>query len=56
MDDQTLVQVEFEQNFSNIQTVLRTLGVLCDARLHLDDGGIFPIHRIIVCAACDFFR
>lgn len=40
----------------NIQNMMRYSGELCDGRFLLDDGGIFQIHRIILCAACDFFR
>jgi hypothetical protein len=34
---------------------LRTKNVLCDAALQLEDGGIFPVHRLILSLHSDYF-
>lgn len=52
MENKILVKA----NSQNIQNEMRYSGELCDGRLLLDDGGIFKIHRIILCAACAYFR
>ena len=38
------------------QSELRTNNTFCDARISLDDGGVIFVHRVILCASCDYFR
>lgn len=35
---------------------LRQNNLLCDAVLRLEDGGVFPIHRVILSACSLYFR
>lgn len=38
------------------QTQMRNDDTLCDACIHLDCGAKIRVHRIIMCAACEYFR
>lgn len=38
------------------QARMRIDDQLCDACIHLDCGAKFRVHRIIMCAACEYFR
>lgn len=40
---------------SSIQGELRKSNTFCDATILLEDGGRIPVHRIILCNACDYF-
>lgn len=44
------------QHTLNAQTEMRSTNVLCDACIRLDDGGCIYVHRVIMCAASDYFR
>ncbi|KAJ9582804.1 hypothetical protein L9F63_022845 [Diploptera punctata] len=35
---------------------LRQNGLLCDATVRVDDGGVFPVHRAILSACSSYFR
>jgi hypothetical protein len=35
---------------------LRDKNLLCDALLRLNDGGVFPVHRIVLLKHSNFFR
>lgn len=38
------------------QSRMRATTTLCDACIKLDDGKDIYVHRIILCASCDYFR
>lgn len=38
-----------------IQDELRKTNTFCDATILLEDGGRIPVHRVILCNACDYF-
>lgn len=38
------------------QAELRASLTLCDACINLDDGGQVYVHRVILCASCEYFR
>lgn len=38
------------------QSRMRATTTLCDACIKLDDGKNIYVHRIILCASCDYFR
>lgn len=38
------------------QTEMRASNTLCDACIRLDDGGCIYVHRIVMCASCEYFR
>lgn len=46
----------FSQHTLIAQTEMRSGNVLCDACIKLDDGGSIYVHRVIMCAASDYFR
>lgn len=38
------------------QAQLRESLTLCDACINLDDDGRVYVHRVILCASCEYFR
>lgn len=44
------------QHILGAQADLRSNNVLSDAVIHLDNGSYFPVHRIIMSAASEYFR
>lgn len=44
------------QDVMNIQYEMKYNNILCDAKIIVDDGTSFNVHRIILCACSDYFR
>lgn len=54
--DYHLEKTCLSQHTLEAQTKMRTDKQLCDACISLDDGTVVHVHRIIMCAACEYFR
>lgn len=56
MEKNKIVKKQSNQITQNIQILMQRSGEFCDAKLHLDDGTVFNIHRVIMGAACSYLR